>query len=50
MTELRLVDSGGLEWMRGRSDAEGEMTRAWEDVTIDLLERSSQYTLRLMPV
>jgi hypothetical protein len=50
MTELRLVDSGGLEWMRGRPDSEGEMTGVWEEASIDLLERSTRYTLKLMPV
>lgn len=46
-TVLRLVDSGGLEWMRGRPDANGEITASWIHADTDLLERARQYSLKL---
>ncbi|HID46896.1 MAG TPA: hypothetical protein EYP34_14240 [Chromatiaceae bacterium] len=47
LTVLRLVDSGGLEWMRGRPDANGELTASWTHADTDLLERAKQYSLNL---
>lgn len=50
MTSLRLTDSGGLEWLRGRPDSNGEITASWDDVETDLLERARRFTLLLEPV
>ncbi|PIE59384.1 MAG: hypothetical protein CSA32_04130 [Desulfobulbus propionicus] len=50
MTKLRLVDSGGLEWLRGRPDSNGELTGAWQDDETDLLKRMRRFTLFLEPV
>ena len=46
-TVVRLVDSGGLEWMRGRPDANGELTVSWIHSDTDLLERARRYELNL---
>lgn len=50
MTRLRLIDSGGLEWLRGRPDANGELTGTWLDEDVDLLDRMRKYSLSLEPV
>ncbi len=50
MTVLRLVDSGGLEWLRGKPDANGEITVPWEDAETDILSRSRRFSLTLEPV
>ncbi len=50
MTQLRLVDSGGLEWLRGRPDSNGELTGVWQDDETDLLRRARRFTLFLEPV
>ncbi len=50
MTQLRLVDSGGLEWLRGRPDSNGELTGAWQDDETDILKRAQRFTLFLEPV
>ena len=50
MTTLKLVDTGGLEWMRGKPDAFGEMTGAWYDFETDLLSRARRFSLVLEPV
>ena len=50
MTPLRLIDSGGLEWLRGRPDANGEITASWNDPETDLLARSKRFSLILEPV
>jgi len=47
LTVLRLVDSGGLEWMRGRPDSNGELTASWSHADTDLRERAKQYSLNL---
>lgn len=47
LTVLRLVDSGGLEWLRGRADNNGELTGAWNDPETDLLERVRRFSLTL---
>ncbi len=49
MTTLRLVDSGGLEWLRGKPDVNGEITAAWSDPDTDILARSRRFTLTLEP-
>lgn len=49
MTVLRLVDSGGLEWLRGKPDSNGELTAAWYDDETDLLSRARRFTLFLEP-
>lgn len=49
MTTLRLVDTGGLEWLRGRPDANGELTGAWNDPETDLLDRARRFSLVLEP-
>ena len=49
MTTLRLADAGGLEWLRGRPDPNGELTGAWYDSEVDLLERVRRYSLILEP-
>ena len=46
-TVVRLVDSGGLEWMRGKPDANGELTVSWIHPDTDLLERARRYELNL---
>lgn len=50
MTTLRLVDSGGLEWLRGRPDINGEITAHWVDELTDILARSKRFSLLLEPV
>ena len=50
MTVLRLVDSGGLEWLRGKPDKNGEITSPWNDNETDLLARSRRFSLTLEPV
>lgn len=50
MTTLRLVDSGGLEWLRGIPDTNGEMTGPWNDEETDLLRRVQRFSLTLEPV
>lgn len=50
MTVLRLVDSGGLEWLRGKPDANGEITATWDDPETDILARSRRFSLTLEPV
>jgi|GEM_PF-2674440 len=50
MTILRLVDSGGLEWLRGKPDGNGELTAAWDDPETDILARSRRFSLKLEPV
>lgn len=32
LTQIRLVDSGGLEWVRGRPDTRGELSFGWYDL------------------
>ena len=49
-TILRLVDSGGLEWMRGNPDDYGEMSGAWYAGETDLLDRARLFSLILEPV
>lgn len=49
MTVLRLVDSGGLEWLRGKPDSNGELTAAWYDNETDLISRARRFTLFLEP-
>lgn len=49
MTILRLVDSGGLEWLRGKPDANGEITGTWDDTKTDILARSRRFSLALEP-
>jgi hypothetical protein len=50
MTILRLVDSGGLEWLRGKPDVNGEVTATWDDPETDILARSRRFSLKLEPV
>ena len=50
MTSLRLADTGGLEWLRGRPDTNGELTGAWNDPETDLLKRIRRFSLMLEPV
>ncbi len=50
MTVLQLVDSGGLEWLRGTPDANGEITAMWNDPETDILSRSRRFSLILQPV
>jgi len=50
MTTLRLVDSGGLEWLRGSPDPNGEITATWDDHETDILARSRRFYLLLEPV
>jgi len=50
MTVLQLIDTGGLEWLRGRPDRNGELTGAWDDRQTDLLARSKRFSLILQPV
>jgi len=47
MTIIRLVDSGGLEWLRGKPDINGELTASWLDSDTDLLERSKRFSLNV---
>ncbi len=50
MTILQLVDSGGLEWLRGKPDSNGEITGVWEDPDTDILARARRFSLILQPV
>lgn len=50
MTTLRLVDSGGLEWCRGKPDGQGEVSAFWSDPETDILARSKRFSLVLEPV
>jgi len=49
-TPLRLFDSGGLEWLRGKPNSYGEISATWTDANMDLAQRASQYSLHLEPV
>ena len=49
-TPLRLFDSGGLEWLRGKPNNYGEISATWTDANMDLAQRASQYSLHLEPV
>lgn len=49
MTTLKLVDSGGLEWLRQKPDSNGEMTALWTDSETDLVDRASRFSLILEP-
>ncbi|MCU7805624.1 MAG: hypothetical protein KZQ96_20750 [Candidatus Thiodiazotropha sp. (ex Lucinoma borealis)] len=49
MTTLRLVDSGGMEWMRGSVDSNGEFTGVWLPSNGDLIKRAQDYSLSLVP-
>lgn len=50
MTTLRLADTGGLEWLRGKPDTNGEITGAWNDPETDLIKRIRRFSLMLEPV
>ncbi len=50
MTTLRLVDSGGLEWLREKPDNNGEMTAAWNDPETNLVDRARRFSLILEPI
>lgn len=50
MTTVRLADTGGLEWLRGKPDANGELTGAWNDSETNLLTRAQRFSLMLEPV
>ncbi len=47
LTKLRLIDSGGLEWMKGQPDANGELVANWTDADTNLVERAKKYSLNL---
>jgi len=47
MTVVRLVDSGGQEWLRGKPDENGELTASWLDVETDLLDRVRRFSLNI---
>lgn len=46
-TELRLIDSGGLEWVRGQPDTRGEISFGWYDLINLPDQRLREYTLVL---
>ena len=46
-TMIRLVDSGGLEWVRGRPDARGEISFGWYDLQNPAEQRLREYALTL---
>ena len=50
MTVLKLSDTGGLEWLRGKPDSNGELTGPWKDHKTDILERAGRFSLVLEPV
>lgn len=50
MSALRLVDDTGLEWARGRPDAQGELLATWQNDQISLQERASVHRLRVEPI
>lgn len=47
MNIVRLVDSGGLEWTRGRPDTRGELSFGWFDLDITPDRRLLDHTLKL---
>lgn len=47
MTVVRLVDSGGQEWLLGKPDKNGELTASWLDTETDLLDRVRRFSLNI---
>lgn len=47
MTQVRLADSGGLEWVRGRPDTRGEISFGWYDLGNAPDQRLREHTLML---
>ena len=45
--QLRLADSGGLEWLRGRPSKGGEINRGWYNLEISPVDRLLQHELIL---
>ncbi len=50
MSTLRLIDDEGLEWARGRPDAQGELIATWHNDEVSLQERAKGHRLRLEPI
>jgi len=44
---VRLYDSGGLEWLRGKPNQNGEVSAEWLDVRVDLFSRVKRYNLQI---
>lgn len=49
MTRMRLFDMGGLEWLRGIPDGDGQLTAEWDDSSVDLVGRARRHQLILEP-
>lgn len=49
MTRLRLVDAGGLEWLCGRPNQQGEINAAWPHDDVSPRSRLAEYGLRIEP-
>jgi hypothetical protein len=45
--QVRLVDSGGLEWLRGHPSKRGEINSGWFNLEISPVDRLLQHELRL---
>jgi hypothetical protein len=49
-TRVRLYDSGGLDWIIGKPDKNGQIITEWLDNETNLVERSKMYSLHIEPI
>ena len=49
-TRVRLYDSGGLDWIIGKPDKNGQIIGEWLDSETNLVERSKMYSLHIEPI
>lgn len=50
MTRIRLYDSGGLDWIVGRPDKNGQIIGEWLDTETSLVDRAKMYSLHIEPI
>lgn len=50
LTRIRLYDSGGLDWIIGKPDKNGQIIGEWLDNETNLVERSKLYSLHIEPI
>jgi len=48
-SKVRLYDSGGLDWLIGTPDDNGQIIFEWQDDETNLVERSRMYSLHIEP-
>ena len=49
VTRIRLYDSGGLEWLQGKPDKNGQIVREYLEGEINFLERAKMYSIHIEP-